>query len=125
MIAPTDVRVVIIVNPKFEDDFLEHIFKLGYHWFHKDFEKLKDHLETKGTILIRTDDPFLDRLCARLDKDDCIGKIFYLVACKYLLYEKINYISHYTMSGRNEWGELNIWYKNIYGNSFNDELKEN
>ncbi len=121
MIDPQDVRVVFVVNPDFEDRFLDFIHNLGYHWFHKDFNQLRTHMETKNCMMFYSEDPFLPKLFTRLNKDDCIGKFFHLVGCSHLI-DRISFVSHYITNTKSEFGELNIWYKKVYGISFNDDV---
>lgn len=121
-VSPDKVKVIFIVKESLKDNFLEHIYSLGYHWFRYDWEKLKTHFENKDCLLLLSSDENLPRLFNKINEPVYLGKFIYLIGADEYI-PSINFIAHYIYNRSGEWGDFNLNFKRVYGHDFNLLLK--
>lgn len=122
-ISPNQVKAVIIVSKKLEDNFLSFLFNLGYSWIERDFNQLSIRLEPHGIILIQEEDSRLQRLFTRLY--NLPGVFYYCIGTRHLLtVETVDPFIHNIFVEKDHWKEFNDSFKNLHTVSFEQILEE-
>ena len=116
---PEELKVLIVVNDKTVDQFLSFLFDKGYTWIEKDFEGVKKDLNKIGTLLIKEDDPLLDKVLTKMQK--MTGILIWSVGCDQI-FRRVDIFSHYLYNRKNEWDLFSKTYTSLYGISYNQLL---
>lgn len=122
-ISPNQVKVVFILNDITESAFLSFLFSLGTTYVERDLGQWAAKLEPYGIILIKDNDSRLEKLFAGMY--EIWGGTYYYVGTNYLLKpEHVDIFNKNIFVGKSQWTEFNLIYKNQYGQTFEELLKE-
>lgn len=122
-IKPNEVRVIFIVNNDSEDKFLSFLFDLGYSWLEREFDDVSKRLESIGTILIKDTDSRVEKIFSKFY--EVSGITYYFVGTKHLCATvTVDPFIHNLYVSSSQWEDFNRMYKNMYGISYNEHLKQ-
>ena len=123
-ISPNQVRVVFIVHKDLEDNFLSFLFdQCAYSYVEREWDQVAQRLESIGTIIIKNDDTRLETLFSKFY--ETTGIVYYFVGSKHLLTTTtVDPFIHGIYVSKEQWKDFNSLYKNMYGLSFNEHIKE-
>lgn len=121
-IPPNQVKVVFIISKELESNFMSFLSKLLPGQIKSNLD-LVNKLEILGTLLIKEDDLRLEKLFDKLY--EVAGVVYYYVGTKHLLKpELVDIFNKITYVKKDQWTDFNNVYKNMYGQTFEELLKE-
>ena len=75
--TPDTVKVIFLINPQVEDQFLSFFNNLGL-WPEQDFTSLQGKLDSVECILLHSTDLLVTRIINRLNEPKYFGKIYFI-----------------------------------------------
>lgn len=123
-IPPNKVRTIFIVSKNLQEQFLSFLFDVTqYSWIERDFTQVATRLEQIGAILISDDDIRLPKIFHKFYEVG--GIIYYFIGSKHLcIHPNVSPFEHELFVRKDQWDRFNSFYKNTYGLTFNEHIKE-